>query len=88
MTIKRRVPKDEDAIERFGNEADGTTPPLDPSAKRDFKSIRVPFNEYEYKQLVKGAELSGRSKLNFMRFAMLKLTDELKSEGLTYDDSV
>ena len=88
MTIKRRVPKNEEAIESFGNEADGTTPPLNPSAKRDFKSIRVPFNEYEYKQLVKGAELSGRSKLNFMRFAMLKLTIELKNEGLTYDDSI
>jgi len=59
---------------------------LTPVQKRDFKSIRVPFNEYEYNQLVKGAKLSGRSKLNFMRFAMLKLTAELKSEGLTYDD--
>jgi hypothetical protein len=34
----------------------------------------------EYEQLVKGARLSGRSKLNFLRYAMLKLTKELQQE--------
>jgi hypothetical protein len=53
---------------------------LNPDAIRDYKAIRIPFNEYEYEQLVKGARLSGRSKLNFLRYAMLKLTKEFQQE--------
>ena len=64
------------AIEQFGNQADGATPQLDPNAKHDFKSIRVSFNEFEYEKLVKAAELSGRSKVNFIRYAMLKIGAE------------
>jgi len=44
------------------------------------KALRVAFNEYEYEQLAKGTKLSGRSKLNFMRYAMLKLSKELQEE--------
>jgi hypothetical protein len=44
---------------------------LNKNAKRDYNAIRVPFNEYEYNELTKGAELSGRSKLNFIRLAIL-----------------
>ena len=55
--------------------------PPDSAAIRDYKALRVPFNEYEYQQLAKGAALSGRSKLNFMRYAMLKLVRELEESG-------
>lgn len=57
------------------------TPPTAIDANRDYKAMRVPFNEYEYQQLAKGAALSGRSKLNFMRYAMLKLVRELEESG-------
>ncbi len=57
------------------------TPEPDIDANRDYKAMRVPFNEYEYQQLVKGAALSGRSKLNFMRYAMLKMVRELEENG-------
>jgi hypothetical protein len=86
LNIVRSEPTPEQ-IEAFAAKAEGGTiiekpkaPELDPDANRDFKAIRVPFNEYEYEQLVKGAKLSGRTKLNFMRYAMLKLARELQEE--------
>lgn len=51
---------------------------LDQEANRDYKAMRVPFNQYEYEQLVAGSKLSGRTKLNFMRYAMLKLAKEMQ----------
>jgi len=75
-------------IEEFAARAEGGTQfektkahEPDPDAIRDFKAMRVPFNEYEYEQLVKGAKLSGRSRLNFMRYAMLKLAKELQEDA-------
>jgi len=44
--------------------------------------MRVPFNEYEFKQLELACKLSGRSKLNFMRYAMLKFAKELQNEQI------
>jgi hypothetical protein len=61
--------------------ATAKTQQVDIDANRDYKAMRVPFNEYEYQQLVKGAALSGRSKLNFMRYAMLKMVRELEESG-------
>ena len=60
----------------------GVKPPvLNQNAIRDFKTISVPFNEYEYQQLEIGSQLSGRTKLNFIRYAMLKLAKEIQEEG-------
>lgn len=74
-------------IEAFASRAEGgegavepIVKKLDQNANRDYKAMSVPFNEYEFEQLTKGAKLSGRSKLNFMRYAMLKLTKELEKE--------
>jgi hypothetical protein len=53
-------------------------PELNQEAHRDYKAMRVPFNQYEYEQLVVGSKLSGRTKLNFMRYAMLKLAKEMQ----------
>lgn len=55
---------------------------LDQNAIRDFKAMRVPFNQYEYDQLSVASQLSGRSKLNFMRYAMLKLAKEIQDESV------
>ena len=57
-----------------------TTIVLDQNAPRKFKTISVPFNEYEYDQLSEGIKLSGRTKLNFVRYAMLKLVKDLQEE--------
>jgi hypothetical protein len=53
---------------------------LDQDANRDYKAIRFPFNQYEYEQLEIASKLSGRTKLNFMRYAMLKLAKEIQDE--------
>lgn len=55
-------------------------PVVNPNAIRDYKAIRVPFNEYEYQQLEKGSQISGRTKLNFIRYAMLKLAKEIQEQ--------
>ncbi|MGR9115405.1 MAG: hypothetical protein ACU85E_06535 [Gammaproteobacteria bacterium] len=93
--VKRRTPKvsgnkavselTPEQIEAFASGAEGGTQTpkpnvLDSDANRDFKAMRVPFNEYEYEQLVKGAKISGRTKLNFLRYAMLKFSKELQEE--------
>ncbi len=56
-------------------------PTLNQNAIRDYKAIRVPFNEYEHQQLEIASQLSGRTKLNFIRYAMLKLAKEMQEEG-------
>lgn len=55
-------------------------PEINKNAIRDFKAIRVPFNEYEYQQLELASQLSGRTKLNFIRYAILKLAKEIQGE--------
>ena len=67
-----------EAIEAFASQADDISvvekkKQLDPNAKRDYKQIRVPLNEYEYEQLVKGSEATRRSKLSFIRWAMIEM---------------
>ena len=47
---------------------------LDPNAKRNYKNINVSFNKYEYDALEKAATEAGRTKLNFIRWAILKLS--------------
>lgn len=89
--VKRREPiplnkithsPTKEQVEEFAAGADGGTQKynmqanLNPSAKRDFKGIRVPLNEYEYKKLTELAEKTGRTKLNAIRFAILKLASE------------
>lgn len=81
-TTKRQPTQEE--IEAFASGADGGNtkqsqelkPTLDPNAKREFKAIRVPFNEYEYLKLEEVATKTGRTKLNVIRWAILKLAEE------------
>lgn len=77
-------------IEAFAAAADGgsvkTIPEpaakgaLDPNANRDYKAIRVPFNEFEFSKLEELALLTGRTKLNLIRWAMLKLAEDVQKE--------
>jgi hypothetical protein len=76
------------AIDQFVSQADsvggGIEQPLqrqlDPNAPRTFKGIRVPFNECEHSQLEEAVKISGRSKLNHIRFALQKYHAGLKKE--------
>jgi hypothetical protein len=91
--VKRREPQAKaskshptpEQIEAFASGADNNTTTetkrrLDPTAKRDFKAIRVPFNEYEYSILDEAAPKTGRTKLNFIRWAILKMAQDLREK--------
>jgi hypothetical protein len=88
-TAARREPTAEQ-IEAFAAAADGgsvkttsvavSKPALDPNANRDYKAIRVPFNEFEFSKLEELALLTGRTKLNLIRWAMLKLAEDVQKE--------
>ena len=74
-------------IEAFAAGADGAsssnitsepTKALDADAKRNHKAISVPFNEFEYLKLEGLAKRTGRTKLNTIRHAILKLAEEEK----------
>ena len=55
----------------YGPEAGQVESNLDPNARRDYKALRVPFNEHEYNILNEAAKKVGRSKVNFIRWAVL-----------------
>jgi hypothetical protein len=52
---------------------------LNKNAKRDFSAIKVPLNEFEHKAIEFAVNKTGRSKLNFIRYAILKEYDNLKA---------
>ena len=69
-------------VEAFAAGADqqDTQPKLDPEANRDFNGIRVGFNEYEYRILEEASRRTGRSKLNYIRHAVLTLAKQLEPD--------
>lgn len=86
--IKKRTPKaitqtqitiTNEQVEKFAAGAENgsiqvsATAPLNPRAKRDYKSILVPFNEYEFNELEKLCVETGRSRLSLIRYAILQL---------------
>ncbi|WP_063657565.1 hypothetical protein [Candidatus Arsenophonus triatominarum] len=77
--VKRRVPDSvEKKIEEFASAADQIVKPqndLDSEARRDYKALRVPFNQHEFELLEKLCKKTKRSKLNMIRYA-LKYYDE------------
>ncbi len=74
-------PELERRIEEFAIKADlvpgveAATQTPDKDAPRDFKSIRVSFNEYEYGVLDDLSKKLNRSKLNLIRHAILMLAE-------------
>lgn len=83
-TTNKRTPTAEE-VEAFAAAAEGggaskkdTKPVLDPNANRDFKSIRVPFNQFEYSKLEEVATKTGRTKLNVIRWAIMKLAEDVQ----------
>lgn len=67
-------------VEAFaaGVETEAAALKPDPTSPRNFKAVKVGFNEYEYQMLETASRKSGRSKLNFIRHAMLKMAEELE----------
>ena len=86
--IRRRSPAipppSPEAVEAFAASANNggarrhaaaDTPRSDPHAARNYKAIRVPFNAYEFARLEALARRTGRTKLNAIRWAILKLAE-------------
>lgn len=89
--VKRREQKnseipnvDPEKIEEFASRVDEVAkpgrmgrPPKAPGKKRDYKAISLPFNQAEWEILEEAAEKSGRSKNNFIRWAILEKAKDL-----------
>ena len=88
--MKRRGPEvqesqspDSAALEKFAQGADGGGMKTNPHAPRNFKAVRLPFNEYEWDRLEVGCQITGRSKLNLLREAMLAFVDATETDQKT-----
>lgn len=75
MVRKRTKNPKQAKLDAFIEGADSRQKP-DPGAKRDYKSIRVGLNEYEYNILTKGARTHNRSMLNYIRWAIISCSEE------------
>jgi len=84
--VKRREMKSyvqttiDEQIEKFAAGADGEPVKplaLNPNAKRDYKAMQMPFNQWEFERLEAACKIAGRTKLGFVRYAMLKLAEEV-----------
>jgi len=72
-----------DQVEAFAAGADPVTPSapeLDPTAPRNFKALKLGLNEYEYQILEDASYKVGRSKLNFIRHAILTMAKQMDSK--------
>lgn len=71
--VKRRISEDE--IKKFADAADRRTEPEGPkmSDPHTYKTLSLALNEYHYTILDQAAEASGRSKMNFIRRAILEM---------------
>lgn len=83
--VKRREVKHyiqttvDEQIEKFAAQADGLPvppAPLNPDARRDFKAMQLLLNQWEFERLEAACKKAGRTKLGFVRFAVLKLAEE------------
>lgn len=88
--VKKREPRapgkpelSKEAVEAFAAAADGAEAPeapeldMSPNANRDYKSVRMNFNAFEYSKLELVAEKTGRSKMGSIRWAVVQMARKL-----------
>jgi hypothetical protein len=69
-------------IENFAKQADKVgSELLDHKAPRAYKSIAIPFNEYEFNRLEFACEKTGRSKNGLIRYLILQCAKEIEENG-------
>lgn len=67
-------------IDSFVNGADQPRKePLDKNAPRNYKKIALPFNKYEFEVLTKYAEMTNRSKSDFLRVSLLSMAARIET---------
>lgn len=77
--ISERSKTIEAKIEKFIDGVDGETkqqPDTDKNDKRDFKAIRLPFNQWEYEILEAASKKTNRSKTSFIRNAIMEAVEK------------
>ncbi len=83
--VKRREKDTKDSkakIARFVGEADKAGEEvLNPKAPRNYKSIAIPFNEYEFERLEFVCDKTGRSKNSLIRYLILQYAQKIEEEG-------
>ena len=91
---EERFPTPEE-IDVFADAADGgktsptfdLPPRLNPHAKRDFKSLRLPLNEFEFNKLENLATKHGRTKLSYIRWALEHLSEDIEDDDVILKDA-
>jgi hypothetical protein len=82
--VKRRkldTPKSRIEINRFISEADDNKDKeLSPKARRNYKSIAIPFNQYEFQKLEFACEKTGRSKNSLIRFLIIQCANKIEEK--------
>jgi len=71
LAKKRKNVAATDFIEGASMDGAGNLSDLDHKAKRDFKSIRLAFNEYEYRLLERAASEANLSLMAYVRSAWM-----------------
>ena len=93
MRKPRQQQPSEQEIEKFasladdGKSKDSATRP-NPRAPRKYKSIAVPFNEYEFEKLEWICEQTGMSKNAVIRYLILTHAKELEREEVLHQSQI
>lgn len=80
VTNKSPTPDQVEAFAAGAEAAPQVEQTVDPTAPRNFKALKLGLNEYEYQILEDASRRAGRSKLNFIRHAMLTMAKEMGSK--------
>ena len=93
MRKPRQQQPSEQEVEKFASLADAgkgkdlATGP-NPRAPRNYKSIAVPFNEYEFQKLEWLCEQTGMSKNAIIRYLILTHAKELEREEVLHQHQI
>ena len=86
--VKSVTPSIEERIEQFAAGADSDPVKqviINKNDKRDYKGLRLPFNQYEFELLELGTRLTGQTKSSFIRNAIIKAVNDLLAKGEKHD---
>jgi len=70
VKVRQRKPPTEKSIDAFAAGADKPAGRLDKKAPRNYKSLTIKMNEYEFSQLKAACESADRGVLDFVRQAI------------------
>lgn len=79
MPKQRKTNSIEKKIQQFVSQADAEeTVSSDRNAKRDYKAINLPLNKWEFDMLEKYSKKTNRTKLSFIRNAIMETIENMQ----------